>query len=131
MTILLTALATLLLAFSITSRYWEIMIYDPRKVNDLLERNESMSMTEGLTITWLFQDNRVPQISFKNKIPPTVLYLLPIHSGVWVSCIDINGEWMFISCLVVDVPLNRQSTTVLSLVAPRASKIHTYILSKR
>ena len=55
-TILCTALATALLSIALTSRYWEMMIYDQEKLKQLVENRTHLS------VHWFF-DGRVPRIA--------------------------------------------------------------------
>jgi len=117
-TILLTILATVLLVEALTSRYWEILIYDAEKVVEIVNtssldwstmfNDESSSSSKSwknggssvgssktsLSIQWLFEE-RVFLVSYdrgeEEKEKPELLYLFPLHSGLWVSCIDLNG----------------------------------------
>lgn len=62
--------------------------YDTDKLNEIVANNNTY-----LNVKWLF-NGRVPVItaesSFTTPDPPK--YLLPLHSGVWISCIDLQGE---------------------------------------
>lgn len=88
-TIATTVLATVMLSYGLTGEYWEMLTYDLDKVNEIVAGNSST-----LSVKWLF-DGRVPVVSyesFRTTPPEPPRYLLPLHSGVWISCIDLQGK---------------------------------------
>lgn len=87
-TICMTAFASVLLYYGLTGPYWELLTYDMEKVNEIVAANSTF-----LSVKWLF-NGKVPAITYDNSYssPDPPKYLLPLHSGVWISCIDLQGE---------------------------------------
>jgi hypothetical protein len=104
-TVLMTAFATVLLSFSLTGHYWEMLTYDLDKVNEIVDNNRTF-----FSVKYLIND-RVPVITYNENSPnvvigggiagvnsytsdasPQIRYLVPLHSGVWISCIDLEGN---------------------------------------
>ncbi|CAG7724240.1 unnamed protein product [Allacma fusca] len=150
-TILVTALATALLYNALTSRYWEMMIYDEEELVSLVDNRTQLSIEwffegrvskitnhTGLQV-WGEETATVPALAntnlnvmskqstsrgsgskgssstedrelsdlesdaFSSPGPdletranivanPAIVFLLPLHSGVWISCIDITEQ---------------------------------------
>lgn len=92
-TVVMTVLATVMLSISLTARYWELMAYDPDQVSEIVaEGNRSRA------VQWLF-DGRLPLITYEKPGDNELVYLFPLQSGVWISCIDLEGTYaLFIPC---------------------------------
>lgn len=85
-TVVMTGVATVMLSISLTTRYWELMAYDPDLVSEIIaEGNRSRS------VQWLF-DRRLPLVTYEKPGDNELVYLFPLQSGVWISCIDLEGN---------------------------------------
>lgn len=85
-TVVMTGLATVLLSISLTTHYWELMAYDRDQVSEIVaEGNKSRA------VQWLF-DGRLPLITYEKPGDNERVYLFPLQSGVWISCIDLEGN---------------------------------------
>jgi len=99
-TVLMTAFASVLLYYSLTGQYWEMLTYDIDKVNEIVETNKTY-----FSVKYVIGD-RVPVITYNENsnsvvigngpitsdASPSIRYLVPLHSGVWISCIDLEGK---------------------------------------
>lgn len=85
-TVVMTVIATVMLSFALTAKHWEQMAYDPEQVTEIVaEGNRSR------TVQWLF-NGRLPLITYEKAGDNELVYLFPLQSGVWISCIDLEGN---------------------------------------